>query len=54
MSRVTSNINAQMERMLGGIREDVSKIKEQLEKYNQNQEEVEERISNVEDKVEAF
>ena len=54
MSRVTSNINGQMERMLGGIREDVSQIKEQLEKYNQNQEEFEERISNVEDKVEAF
>ena len=51
MRKVESNINANINQMVGGIKEDVSEINVQLERLNESSEEMQERLSSVEDKV---
>ena len=48
---ITRNINAQIDIKVGGIKEDISEIKVQMEKSNGKFEEMQSRISTVEDKV---
>ena len=48
------SINQRMDRMVKDIRSDVSEIKAQIERYNDGMEEMQVRISNVEDQVENF
>ena len=51
MSTVTKNIKTEVESMIVGIRTDIGQIKSQFEKYNDNMEEFQTRLSSVEDKM---
>ena len=48
---ITTNINATIDRKVGGIKDEIGELKVQMEKSNGNFEEMQTRISNVEDQV---
>ena len=54
ITKVESSMKAEFSKAVGEIREDVSELKVQIEKYNGSFTEMQERLSGVEDKVEQL
>ena len=54
ITKVESSMKAEFSKAVGEIREDVSELKVQIEKYNGSFTEMQERLSGVEDKVEQI
>ena len=54
MNKLESNINARIDRKIDEVKSDIGQIKPQLERMNDNFDDIDTRISNVEDRVEDF
>ena len=54
LSSLKESINENTNKAIGAVKADVTEIKTQLEKYNDNLEEVQNRVGKVEDKVDKF